>query len=72
MTPQRRSVVLACDSTEGEPFAAWLRAQGHAASVGRDTGNHVDGVWTSTDEEASAWLTAAWGAYCSTSTITAG
>ena len=50
MTPQRRSVVLACDSTEGEPFAAWLRAQGHAASVGRDTGNHVDGVWTSTDE----------------------
>lgn len=57
-------IQLACDHTEGEQFAQWLNERGHDAIVGNDTGNHVDGVWTSTDPDSSDILRGLWDEYC--------
>ena len=55
---------VACDTDEGEQFVAWLNKQGHDAEMSNDTGNHIDGVWTSTDVDADTITNALWDAYC--------
>jgi hypothetical protein len=52
------TIVLSVDHHEGEKFAAWLNERGHNASVGRDTGNHIDA-------DHDNILTALWNEYCS-------
>lgn len=63
-TESTRRVELACDSPEPEQFAEFLRNLGHDVTIGRSTGNYVDGEWTSTNLDARAWLNAQWIAYC--------
>ena len=48
------AIVIACDSTENEAFAFWLRKQGYDASVGSDTGNHYPDTMTQ-DEFNGLW-----------------
>ncbi len=57
-------IEIAVDHTEAARFAQWLRSCGHDASVGRTTGNYVDGAWTSSDPDASEALRVLWAAYC--------
>jgi hypothetical protein len=57
-------IVLACDTTEAEQFAAFLSAAGHDTSIGRDTGEYIDGVRTSNDGYASIQMQKLWDAYC--------
>jgi hypothetical protein len=57
------TIEIAVDHVEGAKFCAWLNAHGHQASVGRTTGNSVDGVSTN-DAEANDILTALWDEYC--------
>jgi hypothetical protein len=56
--------IIASDNPEAEAFAEWLEDQGHSAEVGNSTGNYVDGVWTSTDDDAAQTLNALWESYC--------
>lgn len=58
------TIEISCDNDEGAQFAAWLNAQGHTATVGRSTGDYVDGAWTSSDIDASEAMRALWTAYC--------
>lgn len=58
------AVEIAADTTEAEQFSAWLNAQGHTATVGRSTGNYINGEWTSTSAEASEIMRRLWDAYC--------
>lgn len=55
---------VAVDTEEGRQFVDWLNGQGHEAVLGTDTGDHVNGVWTSTDISAQAIMTALWIKYC--------
>lgn len=57
-------IELSIDTHEASEFAAWLNAHGHDATVGASTGNYVDGVWTSSDAEASDALNRLWDEYC--------
>ncbi len=50
------TIVLSCDSDPA--FAEWLESRGHNVSIGHDTGNHIDGRWTSRDEVANETMRA--------------
>ena len=58
------NIEISCDNDEGEQFAEWLIAQGHTAKVGSSTGDYIDGVWTSHDNDASETMNALWSQYC--------
>ena len=57
-------IEVACDNPEGEDFVEWLIAKGHDAVLGDSTGDYVDGVWTSTDNEAAEIMSNLWLEYC--------
>jgi hypothetical protein len=57
-------IEIAVDTTEADEFCAWLNEQGHDATVGDSTGNYIDGVWTSSDEQANTILGDLWAEYC--------
>lgn len=57
-------IEIAVDNIEAKAFSAWLREQGHEATVGNSTGNYVDGVWTSADENANDIFSELWDSYC--------
>jgi len=57
-------IEIAVDTVEADEFAAWLNANGHDAKVGNSTGNFIDGVRTSTDNDANETMRALWDAYC--------
>ena len=57
-------IEIDCDCIEAEEFCAWLNAHGHDAKIGRSTANYIDGVWTSTNDDARATMNALWSAYC--------
>ena len=58
------TIEIANDTTECEQFTDWLNAQGHTATIGRSTGNYVNGAWTSRDAAASEIFNSLWTAYC--------
>ena len=58
-------IELAVDHHEGAEFCEWLNEHGYAATVGRSTGNYIDGASTSTDDGAGEVLRELWHAYCS-------
>lgn len=58
------TIEIAQDNAEAAQFCAWLVDQGHRATVGRSTGNYVDGKWTSTDDTASEIMAQLWNDYC--------
>lgn len=57
-------IEIACNHTEASKFVNWLLNQGHTASVGLSTGNYIDNVWTSTNEEANRIMSDLWTKYC--------
>jgi uncharacterized protein CbrC (UPF0167 family) len=57
-------IEIAYDACEAEQFCDWLIAQGHNASIGRSTGNYVNGMWASADTEANEVMNELWSAYC--------
>ena len=57
-------IELAVDTTEAEEFKKFLENKGHDVTIGRSTGNYVNGVWTDSDEEASTILNDLWAEYC--------
>lgn len=57
-------IIISVDTPEAEDFATWLEEQGHSVKVGDSTGNYVDGVWASTDDEASEIMNGLWESYC--------
>lgn len=64
MTIQSYKIEIASDTTESNEFLAWLIEAGHDASIGNSTGNYVDGIWTSTDENANKIMRDLWESYC--------
>lgn len=64
MKTNTHEIEIAVDHTEAEEFCAWLNEQGHSATVGRYTGNYVDGEWTSSSAEAGEILNTLWDEYC--------
>ena len=60
----KHTIIIACDHEEGEKFVEWLNNAGHDASIGRSTGNYVDGAWTSSDAEANEISNSLWTEYC--------
>jgi len=63
-TAIEHTVVLACDTTEAEQFCAWLNKNGHSATIGRDTGDYIDGTRTANDADTSIIMQQLWDAYC--------
>ena len=59
------TIEIASDTHESEQFVHWLNAHGHTATIGRSTGNYVDGVWTSNNTEANETFRKLWESYCS-------
>ena len=57
-------IEISTDNDEAEAFCEWLNANGHLAFVGFETGNYVDGTWTSTDDEANEIMVDLWNQYC--------
>ncbi len=64
MNTSKYTVVIACDQTEGEEFAAWLNANGHVAMIGNSTGAYVNGVRTSSRGDESIIFGYLWDSYC--------
>jgi hypothetical protein len=60
-----QTIVLACDTHEGEQFRDYLISLGIDASIGQDTGDHVDGYWTAKNIPASEIMRQLWDNYCS-------
>ena len=58
------TIILPIDQHEGAAFVHWLRARGHDACIGGETGARIDGVWTSTSTDASDTLRRLWDHYC--------
>lgn len=58
-------IILSTDTPDGARFAGWLRAHGHDARVGDDTGDHIDGVWTSCSAGMSTIMRELWEEFCS-------
>ena len=58
------TIEIAVDNEEAEDFCAWLIENGHTASIGRSTGNYVNGQWTSTDSDANCIMNKLWDDYC--------
>lgn len=58
------TIEISNDTPESVQFADWLNAQGHAAKVGRSTGNYIDGQSTSASESANDIMRNLWDAYC--------
>lgn len=57
-------IIIACDHEEAQAFVDWLNTQGYEAQVGRDTGNYIDGVWTSSDPDVNEKMNDLWDRYC--------
>jgi len=64
MKTNTHKIEIAVDHAEADEFCAWLNTQGHTATVGRSTGNYVDGDWTSSDQAAGDILNGLWDDYC--------
>ncbi len=58
------NIEISIDNDEGQQFADWLNSQGHDAKVGNSTGDYIDGVWTSHDNDANEIMNALWSRYC--------
>ena len=57
-------IKVSFNTAEAEQFVEWLNEQGHSAEISDHTGDYVDGVWTSTDEDANEIMTRLWTDYC--------
>lgn len=57
-------IELSYEHREADSFRYWLINRGIDATIGRSTGNYVDGVWTSADEGANTIIRALWNMYC--------
>ena len=57
-------IQIAVDTEEAQEFLQYLKSQGHAASIGSETGDYIDGVLTSTDEDANETMRKLWSDYC--------
>ena len=60
-------IEISSDHEEAEQFQGWLIARGHGATIGRSTGNYVNGEWTGSSPEANETLNRLWDDYCSQS-----
>lgn len=49
---------------EAAQFVDWLNQQGHTATIGRTADNKIDGMLSSSDEDASSVSNALWADYC--------
>lgn len=58
-------IEVASDTAELETFVQWLCDHGHNATIGRSTGDYINGVWTAHNEEARAIINKLWEDYCS-------
>lgn len=63
-TTTANKIEIANDNDESQQFRDWLIAQGHDARVGRSTGNYVNGIETSADNDANEIMRTLWSAYC--------
>ena len=63
-TKTEYEIRISCDDEHGLEFAAWLNELGHDAYVGNDTGNHVDGVWCNSCEDAAGIINGLWDDFC--------
>jgi len=61
---QTYSIVISMDNDDGEQYARWLNKIGHSATVGRDTGNHIDGHWSSASKWANRISNDLWSGFC--------
>jgi len=64
MKKDRHEIEIAVDTTEAQAFCNWLNEHGHRATIGHTTGNYVDGVWTSDDNDANDTMNRLWDKYC--------
>ena len=59
---------IAIDTEEGDDFIDWLKTQGHDADWSGDTGNYIDGLWTSNesldDPSPSTVMNQLWEDFC--------
>lgn len=59
------NIDISIDHAEAEEFCLWLNMRDDiSASVGRSTGNYVDGNWTSSNIEEDEILNNLWYEYC--------
>ena len=58
-------IELAVDTVDAAEFAAWLRYRGHDVTIGKSTGSYINGVWTSTDDNADNTMRKLWDEFCS-------
>ena len=58
------AIIIACDTPQATEFCDYLVRQGHDACIGVDTGDYVDGAWTSVNDDAREIMARLWAAYC--------
>ena len=61
---ETHEIEIASDTPDATSFCQYLNGLGHSASIGRSTGNYIDGVWTSSHTESSAIMNDLWEAFC--------
>ena len=57
-------IEIAVDNNEASEFMEWLNKNGHEATIGKSTGNYVDGECTSNNEYANRIMNELWEEYC--------
>ena len=61
---KKYNIEIAVDMDEAEAFRDFIIKQGHNATIGKTTGNYVDGAWTSTDSGADLIFWELWRDFC--------
>jgi hypothetical protein len=57
-------IEIAVDTIEADEFCEWLNLHGHQAIIGNSTGNYIDGIWTSVNEDANEKMRDLWDDFC--------